>query len=153
MRILLLKLLSILILWPLISCERALVAEAQLEIQVASIQYRPGDPVNVRLYNPTQRTVYIRRCGNSSYRYAVIMRRTGQEAVIVKSDSCNSFNQQILQIPSGEELQLVFTLTLNPGIVPDPEATYRIQLHVFDSTREMIAPPRNESNQFTLRRN
>lgn len=81
------------------------------------------------------------------------MRNTGQEPVMVKNDSCNSFNQQILPIVPGEELQLVFTLTLNPGAQLNPEASFRIQMHIFDSTRELITPPENESNQFTILRN
>jgi len=136
-----------------IGCERALAPEPALEIQVAAIQYRVGDPVNIRINNPTSRTYYIRRCGNASYRYAVVKRNTGQEPVLVKNDSCNSFNQQILPVGPGEELQLVFTLTLNVGAQISPEASYRIQMHVFDSTRELISPPDNESNQFTIARN
>lgn len=136
-----------------IGCERALAPIPALEIQVASIQYRVGDPINVRINNPTSSTYYIRRCGSASYRYAVVMRNTGQEPQFVKNDSCNSFNQQIVPIAPGEELQLVFTLTLNPSAQLNPEASFRIQLHLFDTTRELISPPENESNQFTIARN
>jgi hypothetical protein len=136
-----------------LGCERALAPEPFLEIDVAAIQYRVGDPVNVRINNPTSRTYYIRRCGSASYRYAVVMRNTGQEPTIVKNDSCNSFNQQILAISPGDELQLAFTLTLNPGAQINPEASFRFQMHLFDSTRELLLPPDNESNQFTIARN
>lgn len=137
----------------MIGCERALAPEPTLEVQVAAIQYSVGDPVNVRINNPTSSTYYIRRCGSNSYRYAVVMRNTGQEPRLVKDDSCNSFNQQIIPIPPGEELQLVFSLTLNPGAQLNPEASFRLQMHLFDSTRELLQPPDNESNQFSIARN
>lgn len=141
----------LLITW--IGCERALSPEPVVSVQVAANEYRVGDPINVRITNPTSRTYYFRRCGSSSYRYAVVMRNTGQEPVFVKNDSCNSFNQQILAISPGEDTQLSFTLVLDAGVQFNPEADFRIQMHLFDSTRELIHPPENESNQFTLVRN
>lgn len=134
-------------------CEHALAPEPKLELRVAAVQYRVDDPVNIRINNPTAKTYYIRRCGATNYRYAVVMRNTGQEPVTVKNDSCNSFNQQIIPIVPGEEIQLNFTLTLNVGAQINPDATYKIQLHVFDTTRELIKPPDNETNQFTIARN
>jgi len=136
-----------------IGCERALAPEPVIEVQVAAIQYKVGDPINVRISNPTSRTYYIRRCGSVSYRYAVVMRNTGQEPVLVKNDRCNSFNQQILPVGPGEEIQLIFALTIDQDVQLTPDASYRIQLHLFDSTRELIQPPDNESNQFSLVRN
>lgn len=134
-------------------CEVALSPEPKLDLQVAAIQYRVGDPVNIRINNPTDQTYYIRRCGANNFRYAVVMRNTGQEPQTVKNDSCNSFNQQIIPIPPGEEFQLNFSLTLNAGAQINPDATFRIQLHIFDTRRELIQPPDNETNQFTMSRN
>ncbi len=136
-----------------LGCERALAPEPSIEVQVAAIQFKVGDPINVRINNPTPRTYYIRRCGSSSFRYAVVMRNTGQEPLIVKNDSCNSFNQQIIPIVPGDELELSFTLILDAAAQINPEASFRIQMHIFDTTRELIKPPDNESNQFTIARN
>lgn len=132
-------------------CEKVLVPSEEVIIQILDESYRPGDTVRIRITNPTDFAIYLRRCGASSFRYSAIMTGEGDD-IIVKNDSCSSFNQQIIEIRGGNELDITLMLTLDAGVrlTPSENLTLKLRLHMFDTMRQMIDPPKNQTNSFKL---
>lgn len=135
----------------IMGCEKILVPADEVQIHVLDESYRPGDTVRIRITNPTDYAIYLRRCGATSFRYSAVTSDGGDE-VVVKNDTCSSFNQQIIEIRGGNELDITLLLTLNVGVRlnPSDELSLKIRLHMFDTMRQMIDPPKNQSNPFKL---
>ncbi|HAC14705.1 MAG TPA: hypothetical protein DCE78_01990 [Bacteroidetes bacterium] len=144
-------LISISILILSIGCERLLRPEDKVEINTTDIVYQVGDEVTVNIQNPTRYTVYIRRCSASSFRYSLKAENSSDDE-LAKNDSCPSFLQQIIAIPGGEELEITLLLTFNASYTAPESGKYRLQLHMFDTMRQMIDPPANQSNVIEVMR-
>lgn len=135
-----------------LGCERVLVPAEEVQIQILDESYRPGDTVRIRITNPTDFAIYLRRCGATSFRYSAITTGGDGGDVTVKNDSCSSFNQQIIEIRGGSELEITLMLTLDAGVrlTPSDDLRLQLRLHMFDTMRQMIDPPKNQTNPFKL---
>jgi hypothetical protein len=144
-------LISISVLLLNFGCERLLRSQDKVEVVTTKIVYQVGDQVTVKIQNPTAHAVHIRRCSTSNYRYSLKVENTSENE-FAKIDSCSSFMQQIIAIPGGEELDITLLLTFDSSYSVPETGKYRLQLHMFDSMREMIEPPTNQSNVIEIRR-
>ena len=144
-------LISITFLTLSIGCERLLRPEDKVEIITKDIVYQVGDRVTVNIQNPTKHTVYIRRCSADNFRYSLKAENSSEDE-LAKNDSCPSFMQQIIAIQGGEDLEISLLLTFNASYSAPETGKYRLRLHMFDTMRQMIEPPTNQSNVIEVRR-
>ncbi|MCC5926158.1 MAG: hypothetical protein JJU41_06305 [Bacteroidetes bacterium] len=133
-------------------CEKVFDEERSLLIETDRLLYSLGDTMAVRVHNPGEQAVYVRRCGPRSFRFALIQldESTNTEVEIVP-DVCRSFNQLRVGIMprTEEELRIPLEFDLPRGVQLD--GLYQIKLYLIGTLPvEPDTTLPNRSNTFVL---
>lgn len=133
-------------------CEKVFESDTTIIIETDRLLYSVGDTMTVRIVNPGQESVYVRRCGPQSYRFALIAinEQTGTEEVLVP-DVCRSFNQLRIGIRPGSETELVIPLGLDLPRGMPRDGLYQLEIYLVGTLPGEPDPSiPNRTNTFVL---
>jgi hypothetical protein len=141
-----------LFLFVIIACEKVFEADKSLVIETDRMLYALGDTVTIRIYNPTEEAVYVRRCGPRSFRFALVQldETTNSEAMLVP-DICRSFNQLRVGIMPRTETELRIPLIFDLSRYSLTDGLYQIALYMMGTIPvepDSLIP--NRTNTFVL---
>jgi hypothetical protein len=115
----------------LIGCEKLYYDEADLVLTTDRSSYSRGDTIKVSIENPLEFSVYLRRCGAQSFRYA-IYEVDSRQTDPFRIDQCSSFNQSRVEIPRRGRLDIAFLLSYSLSIQANEAALYSIHFSISD---------------------